>query len=92
MRAIHLHPKDPVAIITGDVAQGDMVSYDNKQLIAREAVGRYHKIAIVALKKGELVLRYGAPIGKATRDIEPGEWVHVHNIESTYLPTYTREA
>ena len=31
------------------------------------------------------------PIGSATRDIEPGEHVHLHNMKSDYLPTYTLE-
>ena len=38
---------------------------------------------------GEKVLKYGAPIGSATRDIGQGEHVHLHNMRSDYLPTYT---
>jgi len=30
-------------------------------------------------------------IGSATRDIAVGEHVHLHNMKSDYLPTYTRE-
>jgi altronate dehydratase small subunit len=28
------------------------------------------------------VVKYGIPIGRATRDIAPGEWVHLHNCAS----------
>ena len=53
-----------------------------------------HKYARRPIKSGENVVKYGMPIGHATRDIEPGEHVHVHNLatnlgdvlEYTYEP------
>ena len=39
-----------------------------------------HKYAARAVKKGEYVIKYGYPIGKATSDIKPGEHVHTHNL------------
>lgn len=39
------------------------------------------KFAIRPIKKGEQVFKYGLSIGRATKDIAVGEWVHVHNIE-----------
>ena len=47
-----------------------------------EAVARGHKVALSDIKKGELVIKYGAPIGRATVDIQAGEWVHSHNLRS----------
>jgi len=35
------------------------------------------------LKKGDVVYKYGEVIGIATVDIKTGDYVHVHNIEST---------
>src|SRR6185436_12102878 len=42
-----------------------------------------HKIATRAIPTGATVLKYGYPIGVATRDIAPGEHVHSHNLTST---------
>ena len=39
-----------------------------------------HKYARRAICAGENVVKYGMPIGHATRDIAPGEHVHVHNV------------
>ena len=39
-----------------------------------------HKYARRAIAAGEAVVKYGMPIGHATRDIAPGEHVHVHNL------------
>jgi altronate dehydratase len=48
-----------------------------------------HKLALAPVAAGEKVVKYGSPIGSATRDIQPGEYVHLHNLRSDYLPTYT---
>lgn len=39
-----------------------------------------HKYARRVLRAGEDVVKYGMPIGHATRDIAVGEHVHVHNL------------
>lgn len=54
-------------------------------------LGLGHKIALRRIEAGEKVVKYGAPIGSATRRIEPGEHAHLHNLKSDYLPTWTRE-
>lgn len=38
-----------------------------------------HKAALRPIARGEPVIKYGVTIGHATRDIAPGEHVHVHN-------------
>lgn len=48
-----------------------------------------HKVALQAISKGGKIIKYGVSIGSALRDIKPGEHVHLHNIQSDYLPTYT---
>ena len=41
-----------------------------------------HKFALCDINKGEFVVKYGQPIGRATCDIKKGEWVHTHNLRS----------
>ncbi len=41
-----------------------------------------HKIALVDIKKGDTVIKYGEDIGKAVADIAKGEHVHVHNLKT----------
>lgn len=41
-----------------------------------------HKFALRLIKTGEPVIKYGETIGLATKDILPGQHVHVHNLES----------
>ena len=41
-----------------------------------------HKYALCDIKKGENVIKYGNPIGHATKDIKAGEHVHSHNLKT----------
>ena len=41
-----------------------------------------HKIAVRSIKKGETIWKYGLSIGTALQDIQAGDHVHIHNIES----------
>jgi (2R)-sulfolactate sulfo-lyase subunit alpha len=40
-----------------------------------------HKLAIVDIPEGGPVVKYGVPIGRATRAIRAGEHVHTHNLK-----------
>ena len=48
---------------------------------ATPAVAASHKIALIDIKAGGVVLRYGEPIVQARDDIGKGRWVHVHNTQ-----------
>lgn len=41
-----------------------------------------HKYAACDIKTGENIIKYGNPIGHATRDIKRGEHVHTHNMKT----------
>jgi hypothetical protein len=44
-------------------------------LIAREPIPQSHKVALSDLARGDIVMRYGHPIGCANRSILAGSWV-----------------
>ncbi|CAN7514179.1 UxaA family hydrolase [Pseudomonas brassicacearum] len=76
-----LAPGDDVAVARGDIAKGQHVSADGITLTASQPVPSGHKIALRTVLAGQRVLKYGQTIGQATRDIEPGDYVHVHNLD-----------
>ena len=41
-----------------------------------------HKIAMIDLKEGDTILKYGHDIGKVVKPIKKGEHVHVHNVKT----------
>ena len=83
----HLHhPRDNVAVALDNLERGDVVVVEKGETETRveigEAVPFGHKFALEAIERGGEVTKYGAFIGRATREIEVGEHVHVHNIKS----------
>lgn len=40
-----------------------------------------HKFAVKPIANGHDIIKYGEVIGVAIRDINPGQHVHVHNLE-----------
>ena len=76
---IRLNPADDVVIARVELAAGTtLVKEGNVAVAARVPAG--HKVAVRAVKAGQPVRRYNQIIGFATRDIQPGEHVHVHNV------------
>lgn len=83
-----LTPGDDVAVARGDIAQGQWLNADGVELVARHQIPSGHKIALRAVSAGQKVLKYGQTIGQATQGIEPGDYVHVHNLD---MPTVNAE-
>jgi altronate hydrolase len=81
-----VHPLDEVLVALRDLQPGETVRSSTETLTARTVVPRGHKLSRVAIGAGALVRKYGWPIGRATRDIAPGEHVHTHNL-ATALTT-----
>lgn len=71
-----IDPKDSTATALRDMAAGEAAL----GVILAEPIGKGHKVAVKPIAAGEPVLKFGFPIGVATRDIAPGEHVHVHNV------------
>ena len=84
VNVLKVHPQDNVVVALGDLSVGDeLVSKEGAlHLRARQPIPFGHKVAVVAIPKGQPVIKYGARIGVATRDIAPGEHVHTHNLVS----------
>jgi altronate hydrolase len=78
-RVVRIHPDDNVAIAVDPLAIGDVFTIDHARE-ARTEIPAGHKVALARIAQGDIVMKYGFPIGRATADIEPGEWVHSHNL------------
>lgn len=86
-RLIRLHPDDNVVVATGTIPKGTVVKLERVRLTAASNLRMGHKVAVRPIAEGEKVLKYGRPIGVATVNVEPGQWVHVHNMRSLYITT-----
>lgn len=82
MNMIHIHPNDNVAVALTDVAKGEVIELKGVTVTAAEDIRRGHKMALADLAKGDKIIKYGYPIGHASKAIKAGEWVHVHNVKT----------
>ncbi len=78
--ALHLHPRDNVAIARVPISAGTELRIDGSAVTAIDAIPAGHKIALRAIRAGEPVERYGQVIGRAKQGIEPGRHIHTHNL------------
>ena len=92
-RLILLDPRDNVLVVRSRLRAGDALDLGGGAVAnADKDVPLAHKVARRAIRAGEKILKYGAPIGVATADIPAGTHVHVHNVRSDYTPTYTLDS
>ncbi len=77
---IRMHEADNVAIVANDggLPAGTEVPGG---LTLREAVPQGHKVALADLPEGAEVRRYNAPIGRTTKALPAGSWVHERVLE-----------
>jgi (2R)-sulfolactate sulfo-lyase subunit alpha len=76
-----------VVVVEGLKKGTDMlcvITHDNSSfnLKSKMDVPIGHKIALVDIKKGDTVWKYGQDIGIAKEKIAKGEHVHVHNVKT----------
>jgi len=83
---ILLHEADNTITALTDLSHGQEIAIDADAtpalIIVQQDIPYAHKFARVPIAEGADVKKYGEVIGIATAAIQPGEHVHVHNVES----------
>ena len=88
LRALIIHPDDNVANLIGPGKKGETVECtvegksEKSTVTLLDDIPSNHKFAPVDVRSGTPIIKYGLNIGRASCDIEKGQYVHVHNIES----------
>ena len=75
---LRLHANDDVVIARRQLVSGTALGDEGITVTGLVPPG--HKLAVRAVGRGTPVRRYNQIIGFATRDIRPGEHVHLHNM------------
>lgn len=79
-------PKDNVAVVVveglkaGTKALGVVTENDTTFTVdVKDDIPIGHKVALIDLKTGDTVIKYGQDVGKMVGDAQKGRHVHVHN-------------
>lgn len=75
---IRLDPADNVVVARVEIPKDTAIASEG--ITALQDVPLGHKLATRPIKKGDPVLKYDTIIGFAGEDIEPGTWMHSHNV------------
>jgi len=94
--AVIIGVNDNVAVALEAIKAGETVI----NVTVKAPIPAGHKIAIKPIAKGENIIKYDNPIGRATAVINPGEHVHTHNVktnlsgilEYSYNPTTPQQS
>ena len=84
--AILLDEADHVATVLRRIEVGETVVIAGSSgvfdVVAKETIPIFHKIAIKQLSSGSGISKYGNSIGVLIADVKKGALVHVHNLRS----------
>ena len=86
--AIILKPNDNVGTSIKPLKRNtEIILKLEKQLInfvIKENIKLFHKFSLSKIKRGDKIIKYGEIIGVAMDDIQSGNLVHTHNIQSLH--------
>lgn len=79
---IRIHPADTAAVALVPLAGGTIIKTDDDVFSLTEDLPRGHKFALADIPSGAPVIKYGEPIGYASKPIRKGDWIHTHNLRT----------
>ena len=86
-QSIILHSADNVATCVANLKAGDTVELkvggETRAIKLTSDVPFGHKFSLSKIEPNSPVIKYGEVIGIATVKINPGNYVHTHNVVST---------
>lgn len=79
---LKINDKDNCLVALMPLPAGEVLEVGTVQLTLAQDIPSGHKVAVAPIARGRQVIKYGYPIGNATEDILPGQWIHTHNVKT----------
>lgn len=80
---LKINRNDNCAVALEEISKG----FCENGITANDSIPFGHKIAVEDIKKGENIIKYGHPIGHATKEICKGDWLHSYNVSTNLTGT-----
>ncbi len=81
-RFIKINELDNVVVALDDLKKNEVIDVDDKKIVINEDIKRGHKLALEDIGEGQNIIKYGASIGHAVKEISIGQWIHTHNTKT----------
>jgi hypothetical protein len=88
-KLLRIHHADNVLIVVTPVKPGDRDVIDGHEFVFTQEIAIGHKVAARDIQAGEKLYKCGVPIGSAKENVPAGGHIHLHNLKSDYIATYT---
>jgi len=88
-KLLRIHRDDNVLTVVTPIKPSDRDLIDGQEIEFTQNIAIGHKVAARAIKPGDKVYKCGVPIGSAKEAIPAGAHIHLHNLKSDYIATYT---
>ncbi|HUS04247.1 MAG TPA: UxaA family hydrolase [Dehalococcoidia bacterium] len=86
LEAVVLNDRDNVATAIANLEKGAKVELKIGERTftteLKSSISLGHKFSLRHINKGSPIIKYGEIMGTATKTIEPGEHIHIHNVVS----------
>jgi altronate hydrolase len=79
---IKINPADNVAVAVGNLYAGEQLDIDGGIVVLQDDITAGHKIALRNFAPGDNVVKYGLPIGHASKAIARGALINEKNIKT----------
>ncbi len=88
-KLLRIHHDDNLLIVVAPIRPGDRDILDGHEVVFTQSIAIGHKVAVRDIETGEKIFKCGVPIGSAKEKIPAGRHIHLHNLKSDYIATYT---
>ena len=79
---LKINQADNVAVAITALPAGEKLMIDGKEITLNEDVPAGHKFALKDFAEGEDIIKYGYPIGHASKAQKRGDWMNENNIKT----------
>lgn len=86
---LKLHREDNVLIAIKNIEPGQTIELEGATCSVPGTIPKYFKIAAKDIDRGQKIMKCGMCIGVATEPIKAGHLVHIHNLKSDYMASFT---
>ena len=83
---LHIHDADNVLVVLKNLNQGDVIKWNNTEIVLKENIPAKHKLYMYNMQQGDEVIMYGVLVGKCLQDVEAGSLMTTENLQHAAQP------
>ncbi len=80
-KLLKVHPSDNVAVALVNLVAGDIINFNEEDILVLSDVKEKHKMALDTFNVGDRIIMYGVLVGKAASIIKKGDVLTVSNVK-----------